>query len=145
MSENLTSIQLSKAVKEQLKKLGKEGETYDDIIRRLIRIAESHAEREKSQTDTPEVFETRDETKRVAEVENILRDIHKKFKGKFQDWKIIPCLDQNHPLYRDAVKHLASVSYSKDVYVPSAVLLECDLVMKNRGIPKKDRAALSKN
>lgn len=87
LSENLTSIQLSKAVKEQLKKLGKEGETYDDIIRRLIRIAESHAEREKSQTDTPEVFETRDETKRVAEVENILRDIHKKFKGKFQDWK----------------------------------------------------------
>ncbi|MHA1605111.1 MAG: type II toxin-antitoxin system VapC family toxin [Candidatus Freyarchaeota archaeon] len=55
---------------------------------------------------------------------------------------IIPCLDQNHPLYRDAVKHLASVSYSKDVYVPSAVLLECDLVMKNRGIPKKDRTAL---
>ena len=86
LSENLTSIQLSKAVKEQLKKLGKEGETYDDIIRRLIRIAESHTQRE-SQTNTPEVSETREEAKRVAEIENILKDIHKKFRGKFQDWK----------------------------------------------------------
>ncbi|MEM2146917.1 MAG: PIN domain-containing protein [Candidatus Jordarchaeaceae archaeon] len=55
---------------------------------------------------------------------------------------IIPALDQNNPLYKDAIKHLASISHSKDIYVPSAVLLECDLVMKNKGITKKDRAEL---
>ncbi|MGQ9723218.1 MAG: type II toxin-antitoxin system VapC family toxin [Candidatus Jordarchaeum sp.] len=55
---------------------------------------------------------------------------------------IIPSLDQNHPLHRDALKHLTAVSYSKDIYIPSAVLLESDLVMKNNRIPKKDRAEL---
>ncbi|MEM2985145.1 MAG: hypothetical protein QXL24_07980 [Candidatus Jordarchaeaceae archaeon] len=55
---------------------------------------------------------------------------------------IIATLDPKHPLYREAIKHLASIPHSEDIYVPSAVLLECDLVMKNRGVSRKDRAEL---
>ncbi len=35
----LTTIQISKETREMLKELGKKGETYDDIIRRLIELA----------------------------------------------------------------------------------------------------------
>jgi len=35
----ITTIQLSKETKEQLKEFGKMGETYDDVIKRLIKIA----------------------------------------------------------------------------------------------------------
>jgi predicted CopG family antitoxin len=34
--EDITTIQVSKNVREELKKLGSMGETYDDVIKRLI-------------------------------------------------------------------------------------------------------------
>ncbi|WXG39836.1 MAG: hypothetical protein WED07_03260 [Candidatus Freyarchaeum deiterrae] len=46
MTNDLTTIQLSKSVREQLKKLGRKGETYDDIIRRLIKTAKNNTEGE---------------------------------------------------------------------------------------------------
>ena len=39
MSET-TTIPLAKSTRDQLKKLGKKGETYDEVLRRLIEIAE---------------------------------------------------------------------------------------------------------
>ncbi|MDK2383998.1 MAG: hypothetical protein QI199_04200 [Candidatus Korarchaeota archaeon] len=36
---DLTTIQISKETREMLKSLGRKGETYDDIIRRLIELA----------------------------------------------------------------------------------------------------------
>ncbi|GEM_PF-1019662 len=36
---DLTTIQISKETREMLKSLGRKGETYDDIIRRLIDLA----------------------------------------------------------------------------------------------------------
>lgn len=35
----ITTIQLSKETRERLKEFGKMGETYDDVIKRLIKIA----------------------------------------------------------------------------------------------------------
>jgi predicted CopG family antitoxin len=35
--DDITTIQVSKDVREELKKLGTMGETYDDVIRRLIK------------------------------------------------------------------------------------------------------------
>jgi len=43
--EDVTTIQISKEAKEQLRELGKMGETYDDVIRRLIKIAKQKGER----------------------------------------------------------------------------------------------------
>jgi len=37
--ENITTIQISKEVRDELKELGKMGETYDDVIKHLIKIA----------------------------------------------------------------------------------------------------------
>jgi len=39
--KELTTIQISKETREMLKELGKKGETYDDIIRRLIELVRS--------------------------------------------------------------------------------------------------------
>ena len=36
--ENLTTIQLSTETRDQLKELGKKGETYDEIIKKLLRL-----------------------------------------------------------------------------------------------------------
>lgn len=41
---DMTTIQISKETREMLKELGKKGETYDDIIRRLIEMARSREE-----------------------------------------------------------------------------------------------------
>lgn len=35
--DDITTIQVSKDVREELKKLGTMGETYDDVIKRLIK------------------------------------------------------------------------------------------------------------
>ena len=35
--EDITTIQVSKNVREELKKLGTMGETYDDVIKKLIK------------------------------------------------------------------------------------------------------------
>ena len=40
MSRKRTTIVISAETREKLKQLGRKGETYDEIIRRLIRIAE---------------------------------------------------------------------------------------------------------
>jgi len=37
--EGKTTIELSKETRDRLKKLGKKGETYDEIIRRLLELA----------------------------------------------------------------------------------------------------------
>ncbi|MGQ9723219.1 MAG: DUF7557 family protein [Candidatus Jordarchaeum sp.] len=87
MAKDLTTIQLTKTVREQLKKLGLKGETYDAIIRRLIKLAESSMEGEGSPTYTTKVSEHHSEIQQIAKIENLFKDIHKKFRGKFKDWK----------------------------------------------------------
>jgi len=42
--QDVTTIQISKEVREQLRELGKMGETYDDVIRKLIKIAKQKGE-----------------------------------------------------------------------------------------------------
>ncbi len=39
MSRERTTIELSKETRDQLKELGKKGETYDEIIRKLLKLA----------------------------------------------------------------------------------------------------------
>mgnify|MGYP000448040562 CR=1 FL=1 len=46
----LTTIQISKETREMLKELGKKGETYDDIIRRLIELARRAERQARSRT-----------------------------------------------------------------------------------------------
>ena len=36
--ENMTTIQLSTETRDQLKELGKKGETYDEIIKKLLEL-----------------------------------------------------------------------------------------------------------
>lgn len=69
-----------------MKKLGKKGETYDDIIRRLIEIAESDARRKSSSTNSAGTSQPNSE-QQIVEIENLFKDIHEKFRGKFKDWK----------------------------------------------------------
>ena len=38
-TNDITTIQISKQTREQLKELGKMGETYDDVINRLVKKA----------------------------------------------------------------------------------------------------------
>ena len=40
--ESVTTIQVSKETREELKNLGRKGETYDEIIRKLIQKAKEH-------------------------------------------------------------------------------------------------------
>ncbi|MEM3563496.1 MAG: hypothetical protein QXR19_09720 [Candidatus Jordarchaeaceae archaeon] len=86
MTKDLTTIQLSKTVRERLKKLGKKGETYDDIIKRLIEIAESNEVRKGSSTNSTGVSQPNSE-KQIVEIENLFKELHEKFRGKFKDWK----------------------------------------------------------
>jgi len=55
---------------------------------------------------------------------------------------LIASFDPQHPLYGTAVKHLQSVVLSDDVYVPSTILLECDLVLKGRGFSQEERSTI---
>lgn len=43
--ESVTTIQLSRETRELLKKFGKMGETYDDVIRKLIKNAKECEEK----------------------------------------------------------------------------------------------------
>ncbi len=43
MAGNLTTIQISKMTREQLRQLGKKGETYDQVLNRLIEMARKTA------------------------------------------------------------------------------------------------------
>lgn len=40
MEKDITTIQISKSLRDRLKELGKKGETYDEIIERLFQSAE---------------------------------------------------------------------------------------------------------
>ncbi len=40
MEKDITTIQVSKSIRDRLKELGKKGETYDAIIERLLEVAE---------------------------------------------------------------------------------------------------------
>ncbi len=41
--ENITTIQIDKATRDELKKQGIKGETYDEIIRRLMKLAKKES------------------------------------------------------------------------------------------------------
>lgn len=43
--ESVTTIQLSKETRDLLKKFGKMGETYDDVLKRLMKRAEQGEEK----------------------------------------------------------------------------------------------------
>ena len=53
---NRTTIPVSKEIRDQLRQLASKGETYDDLLRRLIEDAEDHllCEREKRILETEE-------------------------------------------------------------------------------------------
>lgn len=40
MEKDVTTIQISKSIRDRLKELGKKGESYDEIIERLLQLAE---------------------------------------------------------------------------------------------------------
>lgn len=40
--EDITTIQVSKEIRDKLKELGKKGETYDDVIKNLLELAGKH-------------------------------------------------------------------------------------------------------
>lgn len=44
MSKDTTTIQISTSLRDWLKELGKKGETYEDIIKRLIELAKKSQE-----------------------------------------------------------------------------------------------------
>ncbi len=43
MANDLTTIQISKMTRDRLKKLGTKGETYDQVLMRLIEVARKSA------------------------------------------------------------------------------------------------------
>jgi len=45
MGKDITTIQISKTLRDKLKELGKKGETYNEIIERLLKLAESKGEK----------------------------------------------------------------------------------------------------
>ena len=45
MSGDLTTIQISKMTRDQLRVLGRKGETYDQVLNRLIELARSRVSR----------------------------------------------------------------------------------------------------
>jgi len=40
--EHMTTIQISKQTREELKEFGKKGEMYEEIVKRLIKLAETY-------------------------------------------------------------------------------------------------------
>lgn len=48
MAKRRTTIQISKTTRDRLKALGKKGETYNDIVERLLRIAEENLKKSRS-------------------------------------------------------------------------------------------------
>jgi hypothetical protein len=45
MARSATTVRISTELRDKLKKLGIKGETYDDIIERLVRLAENSGEK----------------------------------------------------------------------------------------------------
>ena len=43
MVRDVTTVRISTELRDKLKKLGVKGETYEDVIQRLVRIAEKNA------------------------------------------------------------------------------------------------------
>jgi len=46
--ESITTIQISKETRDKLKELGKKGDTYDEIVKRLLKLAESRTEKKET-------------------------------------------------------------------------------------------------
>jgi predicted transcriptional regulator len=42
MSKDVTTVRISTELRDKLKKLGTKGETYEDVIQRLLEIAEKN-------------------------------------------------------------------------------------------------------
>jgi len=40
MTKDVTTVRISTELRDRLKKLGIKGETYEDVIRRLVKVAE---------------------------------------------------------------------------------------------------------
>ena len=49
MAKDATTVRISTELRDKLKKLGVKGETYEDVIQRLVEIAEKNAGRELDQ------------------------------------------------------------------------------------------------
>jgi hypothetical protein len=43
MAKDVTTVRISTELRDRLKKLGVKGETYEDVIQRLIELAEKNA------------------------------------------------------------------------------------------------------
>jgi SOS response regulatory protein OraA/RecX len=43
MTKDITTVRISTELRDRLKKLGIKGETYEDVIQRLVEIAEKNA------------------------------------------------------------------------------------------------------
>jgi hypothetical protein len=48
MAKEVTTVRISTALRDKLKKLGVKGETYEDVIQRLVEIAHKNDKRERS-------------------------------------------------------------------------------------------------
>lgn len=44
MAKDITTVRISTELRDKLKKLGVKGETYEDVIQRLVEMAEKDAE-----------------------------------------------------------------------------------------------------
>lgn len=57
---------------------------------------------------------------------------------------LISSLDPEDPLHEKGFKHLRSLILSEEVYVPSVVLVECDLVLKTKEFSNEERSRIFK-
>jgi SOS response regulatory protein OraA/RecX len=48
MVKDVTTVRISTELRDRLKKLGVKGETYEDVIQRLVEIAQRNDEEERS-------------------------------------------------------------------------------------------------
>jgi hypothetical protein len=48
MAKDVTTVRISTELRDKLKKLGAKGETYEDVIQRLVQIAEKNNTGERS-------------------------------------------------------------------------------------------------
>lgn len=51
---------------------------------------------------------------------------------------LVASLDPEHRLYNKAIKHLQSITISKEVFVPSITLLECNFVLRHEKLSKEE-------
>lgn len=54
---------------------------------------------------------------------------------------LVSFLDGSHPLHSEAVKHVRAVTEDDETFIPSTVLIELDVVMKNNQFSFTERRA----